>query len=76
MLLGSAIYLYAGNGPFYETDVIAGIASWQAELFQDIYQVDQVENNPVGPEALRRIPKRWFAEPDAAAEGSRDSGSS
>lgn len=34
-------YLYSGSGPFYEADVIAGIASWQAELFQDIYQVDQ-----------------------------------
>jgi hypothetical protein len=55
-------YLYAGSGPFYEADVIAGIASWQAELFQDICQVDQVENNPAGPEALRRIPKRWFGE--------------
>jgi hypothetical protein len=23
-------YLYSGSGPFYEADVIAGIASWQA----------------------------------------------
>jgi hypothetical protein len=53
-------YLYAGSGPFYEIDVIAGIASWQAELFQDIYQVDQEGNEPVGPEALMRIPKKWF----------------
>jgi hypothetical protein len=50
-------YLYAGNGPFYEADVIAGIASWAAELWQDIYQIDQEENPPVGPLKLRRIPK-------------------
>jgi hypothetical protein len=50
-------YLYAGSGPFYEADVIAGIASWQAELFQDIYQVDQEQNDPVGPEGIQRIPK-------------------
>ena len=53
-------YLYAGSGPFYEADVIAGIASWHGELFQDIYQVDQEGNDPVGPEALMRIPKKWF----------------
>ena len=61
-------YLYSGSGPFYEADVIAGIASWQAELFQDIYQVDQDRNVPVGPEAFRRIPKFVFAEPSDAAE--------
>jgi hypothetical protein len=33
-------YLYAGSGPFYEADVIAGIAALGAELWQDIYQVD------------------------------------
>jgi Domain of unknown function (DUF4279) len=67
-------YLYAGSGPFYEANVIAGIASWQAEIFQDIYQVDQEENDPVGPEALRRIPKTWFAEPGAEVDGARDPG--
>jgi len=61
-------YLYSGSGPFYEADVIAGIASWQAELFQDIYQVDQDQNDPVGPERVRRIPKSWFAEPSDGAE--------
>jgi len=33
-------YLHAGSGPFYERDVIAGIARLGAEIFQDIYQVD------------------------------------
>ena len=32
-------YLYAGSGPFYERDVVAGIARLNAEIFQDIYQV-------------------------------------
>src|SRR5262249_3830636 len=59
-------YLYAGSGPFYEADVIAGIASWQAELFQDIYQVDQECNDPVGPEGLMRIPKMWFGDAHGA----------
>jgi hypothetical protein len=35
-------YLYAGSGPFFESDVIAGIARLKAALYQDIYQVDQV----------------------------------
>src|SRR5262245_5221767 len=30
-------YLYAGSGPFYEADVIAGIAGLGAMLWQDIY---------------------------------------
>jgi hypothetical protein len=34
-------YLYAGSGPFYKSDVIAGIASLGADLWQDIYQIDQ-----------------------------------
>jgi hypothetical protein len=34
-------YLYAGSGPFYEVDVIAGIAALGAMLWQDIYQVDE-----------------------------------
>jgi hypothetical protein len=33
-------YLYAGNGPFFEPDIIAGIARLNAALYQDIYQVD------------------------------------
>jgi hypothetical protein len=48
-------YLYAGSGPFYEADVIQGIASLDAELYQDIYQIDQEENEPVGPLGLMRI---------------------
>jgi hypothetical protein len=36
-------YLYAGSGPFYEADVIAGMAGFGAMLWQDIYQVDQEE---------------------------------
>lgn len=34
-------YLYAGSGPFYESDVIQGIAELKAELWQDIYQIDE-----------------------------------
>ena len=40
-------YLYAGSGPFYEPDVIAGIAALGASLYQDIYQVDS-EAGPTG----------------------------
>jgi hypothetical protein len=36
-------YLYAGSGPFYEVDVLAGIARQRAALWQDIYQVDEEE---------------------------------
>ena len=32
--------LYAGSGPFYERDVIEGMARLQADLWQDIYAVD------------------------------------
>jgi hypothetical protein len=39
-VLWKGTYLYAGSGPFYESDVIAGIASLGADLYQDIYQVD------------------------------------
>jgi hypothetical protein len=34
-------YLYAGSGPFFEADVIAGVARLKASLYQDIYQVDE-----------------------------------
>lgn len=33
-------YLYAGSGPFFEFDVLAGIVRCGADLWQDIYQVD------------------------------------
>ena len=33
-------YLYAGSGPFYTNDVLKGIASVGANLYQEIYQVD------------------------------------
>jgi hypothetical protein len=36
-------YLYAGSGPFYEADVLQGIARFGGELWQDIYQVDSEE---------------------------------
>lgn len=50
-------YLYAGSGPYYEADVLRGIASWDAMLWHDIYQVDQEENPPIGKQGLIRIPK-------------------
>lgn len=52
-------YLYAGSGPFYEPDVIAGIARLGAALYQDIYQVDEPEE-PEADTGLQRIPKRYF----------------
>ncbi len=48
-------YLYAGTGPFFEVGVLQGIARWQAELYQDIYQIDQDEINNQGEEGLRRL---------------------
>ena len=55
-------YLYAGNGPFYEADVLEGIVRYGAELWQDIYQVDQEDDG--GVDGLFRIPKEWFFPPD------------
>ena len=57
-VLWTGNYLYAGSGPFYEADVIAGIAALKAMLWQDIYQLDQEEGESVGPEALQRVPKK------------------
>jgi hypothetical protein len=34
-------YLYAGSGPFYESDVLIGIARLNAMLWHDIYQIDE-----------------------------------
>jgi len=34
-------YLFAGSGPFYEVDVLQGIAALGAMLWHDIYQVDE-----------------------------------
>jgi hypothetical protein len=39
-ILWKGNYLYAGSGPFYEHDVLAGIVRCGADLWQDIYQVD------------------------------------
>jgi hypothetical protein len=39
-LLWEGTYLYAGSGPFFEADVVVGIARFKASLYQDIYQVD------------------------------------
>lgn len=33
-------YLYAGSGPFYEADVLQGIAKINGMLWHDIYQID------------------------------------
>ena len=40
-ILWKGNYLYAGSGPFYEKDVIEGIAKIGAELWQDIYHEDE-----------------------------------
>jgi hypothetical protein len=39
-ILYKATHLRTGNGPFFEADVIAGISAFNADLWQDIYQVD------------------------------------
>jgi hypothetical protein len=48
-VLWKGSYLYAGSGPFYESDVLSGIAVFGANLWQDIYQIDQpdkeIDNN-------------------------------
>ena len=54
-------YLYAGSGPFYERDVIERIAALGASLYQDIYQVDEEDEEPDGDDGLSRIPKRFFS---------------
>lgn len=48
-------YLYTGTGPFFESDVLQGIATWRAMLFQDIYQIDQEQEDAPGTEQLRRL---------------------
>jgi hypothetical protein len=55
-------YLYAGSGPYYEADVLKGIAELGAELYQEIYQVDQEDDT--GVDGLYRVPKRRFYPPD------------
>ena len=37
-------YLYAGSGPFYESDVIKGIADLGADLWQGIYQIEKIRD--------------------------------
>ena len=39
-ILYKATHLHHGNGPFFEADVIEGIALFKAELWQDIYALD------------------------------------
>ena len=43
-VLWKCSYLYAGTGPFYEPDVVTGIAAFTASLYQDIYQVDEAND--------------------------------
>ena len=40
-VLYEATHLHGGNGPFFEADVVRGIASFGAELWQDIYALDE-----------------------------------
>jgi hypothetical protein len=40
-ILYKSNYLYVGSGPWFEVDVIAGIARLKAEMVFDIYQVDE-----------------------------------
>jgi hypothetical protein len=50
-------YLYAGSGPFYESDVLKGIAGFGADLWQDIYQIDQRDDEIENKSEFKRIPK-------------------
>jgi hypothetical protein len=43
-ILYKATHLGTGNGPFFEADVIEGIALCKAELWQDIYALDEDNN--------------------------------
>ena len=54
-------YLYQGSGPFYERDVLAGISALGASLYQDIYQVDQDDDEIETPPGLQRLPKDFFS---------------
>jgi hypothetical protein len=56
-ILWKGNYLYAGSGPFYEPDVIAGVAGLGAALYQDIYQVDQDDSEVENKSEVRRIPR-------------------
>ena len=61
-VLWKSNYLYAGSGPFYEGDVLAGIVEFGASLYQDIFQVDQDDEEVANSSQFRRIPKRYFSE--------------
>ena len=50
-------YLYAGTGPFFEADVLRGIVRWNAELYQDIYYIEQDISETSGGDGLRRLSK-------------------
>jgi len=50
-------YLYAGSGPFYERDVLKGIVAFGADLWQDIYQIDQSDDEIENKSEFKRIPK-------------------
>ena len=39
-VLWKSNYLYAGNGPYYEPDVLSEIGKLNCAIYQDIYQVD------------------------------------
>src|SRR5437660_8112890 len=42
-VLYKATHLCGGNGPFFESDVVQGIAALGAELWQDIYSLEDDE---------------------------------
>jgi Domain of unknown function (DUF4279) len=44
-VLYKATHLCAGNGPFFEVDVVRGIAALGAELWQDIYSLEETRPN-------------------------------
>ena len=56
-ILWKGNYLYAGSGPFYESEVLRSIANFGAELWQDIYQIDQSDDEIENKSEFKRIPK-------------------
>lgn len=44
-VLYKATHLRSGNGPFFEADVVRGIAALGADLWQDIYALDEDDSD-------------------------------
>lgn len=54
-ILYKSNYLYAGSGPYFEPEVIQGIAKFKAEMVFDIIQVDQDLSEEEPKSRFRRL---------------------